>query len=109
MDAQQQLVWDSEISAVVLGNGEEFVLVPLDEDTPDSLVLAAARGFSFCGVLGYKDGAMSARPEPHPDATCAMTYASFAFAQYVAARIGRGDNSADWLEELWKLSDSREA
>jgi hypothetical protein len=36
LDAEQQLVWDSEVSVAVVGSGDEFLLIPLDSGTPIS-------------------------------------------------------------------------
>jgi len=110
MDAEEQLVWDAEISAVILGKGEEFVLIPLDgTPTPAFLELAKARGYEYCGVAAYKDGQCSASCERNPGAVHTVMCASFAFARYVAAKTHlkpEGDG-ADWLERLATLVDPR--
>lgn len=57
MDAQEQLVFESEISVAVLGRGAEFVLIRLNgEIDEDATVRAAEKGYRYCGCLGVKDG-----------------------------------------------------
>jgi hypothetical protein len=110
MDAQEQLVMEGEISVAVLGKGAEFVLIELqgeiDEDATDA---AREKGYTYCGVLGVKDGTAGAKCEPHPDCVFTMMHAALAFAQLVADRLKqkpKGDGVA-WLQRLFELPDTR--
>jgi hypothetical protein len=110
MDAQEQLVWDSEISMAVVGKGGDFVLIDLGEVDDDVTKLALARGYAWCGVLGVKDGQPCANCEPNPDAALTMMHAALAFAQKVADRLRppqKGD-AVEWLESLYRLPDPRD-
>jgi len=108
MDAQQQLVWDSEISVVVLGKGTEFVLVPLGEPGPIPKEItedAKRRGLRFCGVLGrFKDGSAGMECEPDVESMSVMARACFGFAGLLERQTG---DSAEWLKKLWTLPDTR--
>jgi hypothetical protein len=110
MDAQEQLVFGGEISVAVLGKGADFVLIELqgeiDEDATED---AREKGYTYCGVLGVKDGQAGAKCEPHPDAVYTMLHAGLAFAQLVADRLKpppKGDG-VEWLTALFALEDSR--
>ncbi len=106
MDAQQQLVWNGEHSAVVLGRGKDFTLVFLDSPIDGAVTAEAAdRGFAYCGILTVVAGRVAAECRPHMDALYTMMHASLAFAQQVAGRLRHGRE--DWLEQLWKLPDTR--
>jgi hypothetical protein len=113
MDAQHQLIFESQISVGVLGKGEDFVLIPLRGDgTPfDEAEVDAARdrGLEYCGVLGLKDGVPGAKCEPNPDCIYTMMHAGLAFAQLVADKLRpkpKGD-AVDWLTRLFELPDTR--
>jgi hypothetical protein len=108
LDAQEQLVCDSEVSVAVLGKGRNFVLVPLQDRELDAteLVETQSRGFFFCGVLGIKDGQPSAECSD-PDAAIVMMHAALAFAQEMAGRLRPKDDSAAWCERLHALQDPR--
>jgi hypothetical protein len=108
MDADEQLVFDAEVSAVILGKGPEFVLIPLDgTPTPASLQLARVRGYAYCGVAAYKDGQCSASCERNPSAVYTVMCASFAFAKYVVANRKPEGDGAEWLQALYNLPDTR--
>ena len=105
MDSQQQLVWDAEISAAVLGKGEEVLLVPLSEPgpVPQSVIEdAQRRGLEFCGVMGYTNGQSAARCEPTEQAVITMARAVFSFAQYVADKLKA--QRAEWLKRAYVAS-----
>lgn len=112
LDAQEQLVWDSEVSVAVLGKGKgrDFVLVPLKDAELDAteLVETRSRGFFFCGVLGIRDGQPSAECSDL-DAAFVMMHAALAFAQEMAGagRLRPKDDSAAWCERLHALEDPR--
>lgn len=112
LDAQEQLVWDSEVCAAVVGKAGEFLLIRLDENGEgDELLMEAAarKGWAYCGVLGVKDGQAGAKCQPGADAIYTMMHAALAFAQEmaVAGRLRPKDDSARWLEELYRLPDTR--
>jgi hypothetical protein len=102
---------ESEISVAVLGKGGDFVLIRLDGEIDASATDAAlARGFSYCGVMGVKNGQASVRCEPNPDAAVTMLHAALAFGTQVAERLRpqpEGDG-VEWLERLYQLPDTRE-
>jgi hypothetical protein len=112
MDTQERLVSESEVSAAVLGRGgKDFVLIRLDGNRgSDATALAEARsrGFFYCGALGITEGQPSAECSC-PDAALTMMHAALSFAQEmgVAGRLRPKDDSARWLEELYRLPDTR--
>lgn len=110
MDAQQ-LVNESQIAAAVVGKGEEFRLIPITADGPDTTAMQAAmgRGFEYCGVMGWANGQARSRCEPSMEAIGIMACASLAFAEMVAAQLKKqqaGDGT-EWLQKLWELPDTR--
>jgi len=110
MDAQEKLAWDGELSAAVLGRGEDFTLVFLDGPINEvATANATGRGFEYCGVLAVVDGQCHAMCEPHPGAVYPMLHASLAFAQQVAhkPKPEQSGDSVDWLRRLWNLPDTR--
>lgn len=120
MDTHEQIAFESEICAGVLGRAGEFVLIRLDQDEAgkqEALEGALSRGFVYCGVLGLKNGTAAVQSEPDPDALYTMMRASLAFGQFVAERIGvppqepaapeTGD-AAEWLARLASLPDTRD-
>jgi len=53
MDAQEKLVFESDICVGVLGRGGEFVLVPLTGEIDGAVTAdALAKGYCYCGCLG---------------------------------------------------------
>jgi hypothetical protein len=113
MDAHEQLAWDSEagVSVAVLGKGEDFVLISLDGQIDEAATATAlAKGFSYCGVLGIKNGQAAVKCEPDSNAVYTMMHAALAFAAQVAERLRekpKGD-AVEWLESLYRLPDTRE-
>ena len=62
MDAEQQMVFDGECPAAVLGRGEEFILIFLDGPINDAATAeAAAKGFAYCGVMAVSNGQCCAK------------------------------------------------
>ena len=114
LNAHQQIAWDCEVSAVVLGKGEEHVLIPTSRDGVDehaqavTLQIAKQRGYEYCGVMGYgKNGECLAQSEPtNPGAVYTMMFAAFTFARLFIAPKLKGD-SVDWLERIFQLPDPR--
>lgn len=112
MDAQQQLVWDAEISCAVLGNAAgEFVLLSLDDKgltlNKAEIERAHQKSFQYCGVMAYADGQCGARSESDPVSLSVMMQASFEFARLVVAKLKPLSDGADWLQKLWNLPDER--
>jgi hypothetical protein len=110
---QKQLILESEFSAIVLGRGEEFVIVRLQCDDDDATGHEAiAQGLRFCGVLAMRDGAPVAKVEPsNPGAIYTMMFAGLRFAHMVVERERprtrtKGD-SVDFLSRLFALDDPR--
>ncbi len=110
MEATGQLVWDSKISAGVLGNANgEFILFWLDKSFDKTAMTAATdRGFGYCGALGVLDGRAVAEPGPQPEGARALLFAGLEFARTVAEHLRpeKGD-AMEWLESLYRLADSR--
>ncbi len=81
MDAIEQLVWDSDEAAAVLGRGEEHTLVPFDgAGIPEAVTKNGhRRGFQFCGVLALVGGRAAAKCEPDPESLAVMVLAAIAF------------------------------
>ena len=108
MDATEKLVFESEISAAVLGKGDEFVLVNLahyDQAVPDA---ARARGYHFCGVVGLMNGRLSLEiASPDPESVRLMAFALREFTDMCAAN-SKPDAFADWMTKLHELPDTRE-
>jgi hypothetical protein len=109
MDAQQQVVWNAEISAAVLGNAAgHSVVIDLDRSLPSDLDLFKQHGFTWCGVMAYSNGQCSASCELTVEAMSCLASAAFQFAQLVAARLKRGNENTAWLERLYQLPDTRD-
>ncbi len=109
MDAEQQMVFDGECPAAVLGRGEEFILIFLDGPINDAATAeAAAKGFAYCGVMAVSNGQCCAKFDPtNPEGLDVMMRAAWDFAERVAGKIKRQRSSTDWLERLWNLPDTR--
>ena len=112
MDAQEQLVWNAEMSVAVLGKGEEFVLISLDGPIDEAVTIdALSKGYRWCGVMGIKDGHAAAKSEQHPDAIYTMMHAALGFAKQVAEKLRPKSDVGDeleWLERIHRLPDMRE-
>jgi len=109
MNAQQQMVYESEFCCAVLGRGEEFLLIDLSLPIEDASDAARANGLVYVGCLAVKDGKAGVRCEPGTAAVFTMLCASMAFAQLVADRLRpepQGDAAA-WLDALYSLPDTR--
>lgn len=107
LSAQQQLVWDAELSCGVLGRGKEFLLIPLNRHTSPP-VDDSTQGFVFAGVLGLIRGEVVAVCEPKLLAMETMIRASVAFARQLHAPAIHGD-SVQFLERLYALlADTRD-
>lgn len=104
MDATEKLILQSTASAVVLGSGDKFVLIPLEGTLPQaSLDLAAARGYGYAGVIAVVNNQVEIEgPERE-----LLLLAAVPFAEYVVAQTAAKDDSAEWLARLWSLEDPR--
>jgi hypothetical protein len=108
MDASEQIAWSSELAWAVLGKGAEFVLIDLTGPIDDATTATAlAKGFTYCGVMGVKDGQAGVKCEPTLDAAVTMTHAALAFAAQMAGRTEPKGDSLEWLERLYMLPDPR--
>jgi hypothetical protein len=114
-ESQRQLIRESEFTVVVLGKGEDFVLLRANGNEDDSDISEAAdagqRGMSFCGVLALtQDGQLKADINPaNLSATYTMCFAGLAFVHLVADRL-KGQQTDDFLrfaEGLHRLEDPR--
>jgi hypothetical protein len=116
-ESQRQLIRESEFTVVVLGKGEDFVLLRANGYDNDSDVSeardAGQRGMSFCGVLALTDdGQLKADINPaNIGAVYTMTFAGLAFVHLVAERLKSQEHpksdSAEFLERLFALPDTR--
>jgi hypothetical protein len=109
-DATEQLVNDSEVSYSVLGKGDEFILVDNSVEHDQYLIgSAVAKGWTYSGVFGLKDGVPHLVCDPHPESMYTMMHASLVFCRAVADRLRhatKGD-SVNWLRQLYALQDTR--
>ncbi len=113
-DAEEKLVFESEMAAGVLGKGEDFVLVHFNDKPFDTAQLAEAkaRGFAWCGVLGLCNGVPQARVSPdNPEAIYTMCFAGLAYAHLVAEHLRPQPKSdaVEWLSRLHALPDARQS
>jgi hypothetical protein len=111
-DAEDKLVFESEMAAGVLGRGEDFILVHLNDKPLDAAVLAeaTAKGFAWCGVLGLLNGKPEVQLSPeNPEAARTMCFAGLAFAHIIAdhMRPQNPGDAVDWLTRLHALRDAR--
>jgi hypothetical protein len=114
-ESQQQLMLESEFTVIVLGKGEDFVLLRANGDDNDSDVAEAAdaaqRGMKFCGVLALtQDGEPKADLNPaNPGAIYTMMFAGLAFVHLVVDRLKRQqtDDFVRFAEGLHGLEDLR--
>jgi hypothetical protein len=116
-DATRQLIIESKICAGVLGRGEDFILIRLNDGEPLDQALVedvVARGYRYVGVLGLKDGRPLVQLAPeNPEAVYTMSFAALAWVHSIAEHLRpqpqpQGDGVA-WLEALHQLPDTREA
>ncbi len=114
-ESQRQLIRESEFTVVVLGKGEDFVLLRCNGNDDDSDVAeardAGERGMRFCGVLALtQDGQLKADIDPRNiSAVYTMTFARLAFVHLVADRLKqkpKGDG-VEWLTRLFVMPDTR--
>src|SRR5438874_5766553 len=102
LDAHQQLIWDSEVSCVVLGSQsrpDRFLIVPLPMPEGMAAVLDVAkeiRDYAYAGSMAVKAGESSAICEPGMEVT--MMHAALVFGQFVAEQLKATtkDDSAEW-------------
>jgi hypothetical protein len=107
LDTTEQLVWDSESSAAVLGSADGFLLILLDGLLPHaSLEFATVRGYFYCGVLCVVNGSMEIEGPEEIECRRLLLRAAVPFAEYIAAKAPK-DDSAEWCANLWKLEDPR--
>ncbi len=117
-----ELVSQSTITAAVLGNGEDFLLVRVDKDYPGKdrdVERAVARGLFYCGTLGWNGSEMSVALEPDPDTLQPMRLAAEGFGVLVARlttpqspaesepEVVQAGDSVGWCEKLYALPDAR--
>jgi hypothetical protein len=115
-----QLTNHSLLSVGVLGNGEDFILVRLDDegDPQDShdfyaaMEVAEERGFLYCGVIAYKDGKTGARYAPgitdNAEVALPMFLAARAFERLLAEHLQpQPAVTTEWLTQLFQLPDTR--
>lgn len=111
-DVEQEFVLESELAVGVLGNGEDFVLVHLNDAPLDASVLAqaTAKGFAWCGVMGIRHGKPEVRISPdNAEAVYTMCFAGLAYAHLVAEHFKPQPktDAVEWLTRLHALPDTR--
>jgi hypothetical protein len=118
-DRFQQIAFDAQISAVILGNQDErtFVLIALgSEPTPEDISHLAGSGFGFVGVTGVVDGVPRTEFAVELDAASLSVIAQ-AWIQYLAGVVTAKlhpptpqpvDDSIPFLERLYALNDARD-
>jgi hypothetical protein len=113
-ESQRQLILNSEFTALVLGKGEDFVLLRCNGNDDDSEMSearnAGERGMVFCGVLALEDGQLKADISPtNPAAVYTMMLAGLAFTPMIADRMKRKqtDDFVRFAEVLHRLDDPR--
>ncbi len=122
-DRFEQLVFDSQISATILGNpcAREFVLVELGPNVRQPTDLLN-RGFHFIGVTGIVDGAPRTEFAVELD-DASLSAIAQAWIQHLAGVIAaklrpvesapraaspdKWGDSEQWLRRLWSLKDPR--
>jgi hypothetical protein len=89
LDKFQQLVWDSPLAAIILGNPglTDFELTAPEPLSAETEAGFHARGLEFIGVTGLVDGQFkSALAVPLDDD--AVSAIAAAFVQYVVTKLG---------------------
>ena len=116
-ESQRQLILESEFTVVVLGKGEDFVLLRCNDDASDVAEArdAGQRGMTFCGVLALtQDGQLKADISPdNTGAVYTMKFAGLAFVHLVVDRLKsqaqpKGD-AVEWLTRLFALDARTDA
>jgi hypothetical protein len=101
---------------MLLGSGEEYVLIDLTKTLPQDVVDAAKqRDYLFAGVIAMVDGRAVAKRNPNltveagAEASEVMLLATATFARRVAERIRRerGGDFAQFVTTLMELPDTR--
>jgi len=108
MDATERLVYDSEVSAAVLGKGDCFVLINSDNGSVAATEAARAEGFYFCGVVGLKSGRVELEiASPDRETVRIMGFALREFADMCSANLVPESDFTNWMTRLHALVDPR--
>jgi hypothetical protein len=106
MDAQETLVFNSTVTAAVLGRGEQFALVYLPYSQAEAFQYGK-EGFRYAGVVGLLNGKVEIVSEPDLEARILTLLAALRFAQDLIPSAAN-DDSVEWLTKLHALEDPRE-
>ncbi|SRR5258708_146353 len=111
LDRFERVVFDSQYSVCILGNGKDFELIdpcPLSEERTREL---SARHMAFLGVIGLQDGVPRvALACPLDDLTISALSAVFVHrieSGIVALEKAVMGASLAWLHRLYELPDNR--
>jgi len=113
MHEQHQLLREAEVSFAVLGRDGQFSLYELTAPTPldqDLVSADVAKGFNYCGVVGFNGEYLTTSHEPDPSSWITTVHAARAVSQILRERYKAESASASvaWLEALHKLPDPRD-
>jgi hypothetical protein len=110
MDHAEQMVMESEVSAVVLGGQSgEFILCDLGGEIDSAMQAAQARGLRYMGVLSIARGVATANCDSDPEAIATLMSAAIVFGAQNAGRLRppQQDDFLEFAERLWSLDDPR--
>ena len=109
-DRTEQLVFECDFSVSVLGRGAVYILIDNQApNDPDLVAYATAKGLTWRGVLGMKNGVPRVECGPDPESAVTMAHAGLAFCVAHAEHLRRASegDSVDWLRALYALPDPR--
>jgi len=106
---EHQLLSEAEVSFAVLGRDGLLSLYELTAPTLDKDLVSAdvAKGFCYCGVVGFNGHYVTTAHEPDPDSWITVVHAARAVSEILRERHKAQSASVAWLEALHALPDSR--
>jgi|SRR5579872_508306 len=117
--AAQTEPWFYPLFVAVLGRESESLLVPLPEapEEEELLAVARAKGFAYAGMFSLWPREPRSKVEVEPGMESTMRAAVPLFAEYVRETLTARFQAAppseahavQWLANLWKLEDPRNA
>jgi len=109
MREHEQLAAEAEFACAVLGNGTEYMLVPLSEEDKRGEQMCeegARRGYKYAGILAMVRG-QAASKCADLESIVTMACATRAFAELVVQHMRAQAKFVDWADRLWSLQDTR--